>query len=119
KEIDYESLYKMNFEELKMMKTYLKINLQKRFITKSAFSFASSILIVKFDNKLRFCVKYRKLNVISKKNRYLISLIDEIMNRLSEVKIFIKLNIRQEFHRIRMKKDSKSLIIFRTRYELF
>jgi len=41
------------------------------------------------------------------------------MNRLSEAKIFIKLNIRQEFHRIRMKEDSESLIIFRTRYELF
>ena len=41
------------------------------------------MLFIKKSNKeLRFCVNYRKLNVIIKRNRYFISLIDEILIRI-------------------------------------
>ena len=41
------------------------------------------------------------------------------MIRLIKIKIFIKLNIRQIFYQIKIKKSIKNLIIFRIRYDLY
>ena len=41
------------------------------------------------------------------------------MARLIKIKIFIKLDIRQIFYRIKIKKSIKYLIIFRIRYDLY
>ena len=49
------------------------------------------------------CVDYRKLNGLTKKDSYLIPLIDEMMARISKAKVFTKLDIQQAFHRIRIK----------------
>jgi hypothetical protein len=51
-----------------------------------------------------------------KKNQYPLSLLDEILSRINQSKIFTKLDIKQGFHRIRMDPDSEELTIFRTRY---
>ena len=42
---------------------------------------------------LRLCVDYRKLNAITRKDRYPIPLVDELMERISGAKIFTKLDI--------------------------
>ena len=41
------------------------------------------------------------------------------MIRLIKIKIFIKLDIRQVFYRIKIKKLIENLIIFRTKYDLY
>jgi hypothetical protein len=84
---DYASLYNLSEEELQLVKKYLKKHLNKRFIESSTASYVSLILFAKKSNEeLRFCVNYRKLNVIIKKNRYSISLIAKIIARLSKTK---------------------------------
>ncbi len=86
-EHDYASLYNLSKEELQLVKKYLKEHLNKKFIESSTASYASLILFAKKSNEeLRFCVNYRKLNVIIKKNKYSISLIAEIIARLSKAK---------------------------------
>lgn len=115
--IGHSPLFKQNAEELEAAKQYLMDNLNKGFIVPSSAPFASPILMARMPTgKLRFCVDYRKLNAISKKDRYPIPLIDELMERLNGAKIFTKLDIRQGFHRIRMDPDSEDLTTFRTRY---
>ena len=100
-----------------MAKAYITKNLAQGFIEESKAPFNSPILMVrKPSGGLRFCVDYRKLNSITKKDRYPIPLIDEIFQRLGKAKIFTKLDIRQGFHRIRMDPDSEDLTTFRTRY---
>jgi len=117
KGIGHSPLYKQNTEELEAAKQCLTDNLNKGFIVPSSAPFASPILMARMPSgKLRFCVDYRKLNAISKKDRYPIPLIDELMERLNGAKIFTKLDIRQGFHRIRMDPDSEDLTTFRTRY---
>jgi hypothetical protein len=84
---EYASLYNLSEEELLLVKKYLKEHLDKDFIESSTAFYASSILFAKkSDDELRFCVNYRKLNVIIKKNRYSISLIAEIITRLFKTK---------------------------------
>jgi hypothetical protein len=80
---EYAFLYNMSKDELLLIKKYLQEHLNKKFIEISTASYASFILFAKkFDEELRFCVDYRKLNVIIKKNRYLISFIAETIARL-------------------------------------
>jgi hypothetical protein len=84
---EYASLYNLSEDELLLMKKYLKEHLNKEFIESNTTSYASSILFAKkSEEELRFCVDYRKLNVIIKKNRYSISLIAKIIARLFKVK---------------------------------
>jgi sugar-specific transcriptional regulator TrmB len=84
---EYVSLYNMFEDELLLIKKYLQEHLNKEFIESSTASYASFILFAKkFDEDLRFCVNYRKLNAIIKKNKYLIFLIAEIIARLFKVR---------------------------------
>ena len=115
--LGYSPLYKQSAEELEAAKKYIVENLAKGFIVSSSSPFASPILMArKPDGGLRFCVDYRKLNALTKKDRYPLPLIDESLERLSKAKIFTKLDIRQGFHRIRIHPDSEELTTFRTRY---
>ncbi|KAI9034720.1 reverse transcriptase family protein, partial [Aspergillus affinis] len=115
--LGYSPLYRYSAKELEAIKAYLVENLQKGFIVPSAAPFGSPVLMAaKPGGGLRFCVDYRKLNSITKKNRYPLPLMDELLDRLGRAKIFTKLDIRQGFHRIRMHPDSVDLTTFRTKY---
>ena len=57
----------------------------------------------KKNDELRLYVDYRDLNIIIIKNRHLLSLIFETLNRLYESKIFIKLNFKNDYHKFRIK----------------
>jgi hypothetical protein len=118
---DYILLYKMFEKELKIVKKYLENNLKKEFIIASRFSFVSSMMFMKKTNEsLRFCVDYKKLNQLTKKNRYFLSLIEETLTHLSKTKYFTKLNIRQTFHRIRIADaEFEDLIIFKIRFDAY
>jgi len=119
-ELGYSPLYRMTLEELQAMKKYLDENLEKGFITPSEAPFASPVLFVqKPGGGLRFCIDYRKLNSLTRKDQYPLPLIDETLAKISGAKIFTKLDIRQAFHRIRIDPDSEELTTFRTRYGSF
>jgi hypothetical protein len=60
------------------------------------------MFIKKPDGGIRLCIDYRKLNAITKKDRYLIPLIKEIIINLIGCKIITKLDIRKAFNRIRL-----------------
>jgi hypothetical protein len=67
--LSYSLLYRMTTKELLAVKEYLLKNLHKGFIVLSSFLFASSVLFVaKLNSSLRFCVDYRKLNSLTKKD---------------------------------------------------
>jgi hypothetical protein len=84
---EYTSLYNLSKEELQLMKKYFKEHLNKNFIESSIAFYASFILFAKkSDDELKFCVNYRKLNVIIKKNRYSILFIAETIAHLSKAK---------------------------------
>ena len=73
----------------------------------------------KSNGDLRFYVNYRALNKLTIKNRHTLSLIDETIDRLSNAKIYIKLNLKNAYHRIRMKAGNEWKTAFRTRYGHF
>ncbi len=106
-------LYQMFNHKLQKIKKYLIDHLNKEFIFFSFASYVSLILFIKKkDKSLRFCVDYRKLNALIKRDHYSLSLIDEILARIQESKYLIRLNIIVAFNKLRMHSDSKDLTIF-------
>ncbi len=106
-------LYQMFDHKLQKVKKYLIDHLNKEFIFFSFASYVSLILFIeKKDESLRFCVDYRKLNALIKRNRYSLSLIDETLARIQESKYLTRLNIIVAFNKLRMHSDSEDLTIF-------
>ncbi len=113
-------LYHMSDYKLQKMKNYLIEHLNKDFISSSSASYASFILFVeKKDDSLRFCVDYRKLNALTKRNRYSLSLIDETLARIQESKYLTRLNIIVTFNKLRMHSGSEDLTIFITSFDFY
>ncbi len=84
----------MTQEELLVVKEYLLNNLDKGFIEPSQAPFVALVLFVrKPDRSLRFCFNYCKLNALTRKDYYLLPLIDKTLARISRVKVFTKLDI--------------------------
>ena len=89
----------MSSEKLDIVKSYLDSHLAKEFIQASSTSYFLPLLFIKkAGGGIRFCVDYRRLNAITKKDRYSIPLIKEILAQLEGAKYFTKINIRQVFY---------------------
>ena len=81
----------MTTEELEEVKHYLIENLNKGFIEPSQAPFTVPILFVyKADSYLRLYIDFQNLNQITRKDQYLLLLIDELLGRISYAKIFMK-----------------------------
>ncbi len=101
----FESIYNLFVIEFEIFKKYFDEFLIKKFIVSSFSSTKISILFVKKSkNDLKLCVNYKKLNVITNKNRYSIFLMNQLLNRLNDVKKFTKLNIQTTYNFLRIKK---------------
>ena len=105
----------MSSYKFEKIKKYLIENLFKNFITLNKTSYFSSMLFaMKVNENLRFCVDYRKFNVMTKRNRYFLLLIKEIIEKIIECKYFIKLNIIAVFNKLRMHFDNENYTTFIT-----
>ena len=106
--------------KLRILRDYLAENEQREQIRRSKFLAGVLILFVpKSNGDLRFYVDYRALNKLIMKNRHALLLIDETINRLSDAKIYIKLDLKNAYYRIRIKAGNKQKTAFRTRYGYF
>jgi len=110
----------MSSHKLQKIKEYLEENLKKKFIILSKASFASLILFVeKKDDSLRFCMNYRKLNALIKRDRYSILLIDEVLARIQDSKYLTRLDIIVAFNKLRMSSESENLTTFVTFFDIY
>jgi len=113
-------LYHMSDYKLQKMKNYLIKHLNKDFISSSSASYALLILIIeKKNDSLRFCVNYRKLNVLIKWDHYLLSLIDETFTCIQDSKYLTRLNIIIVFNKLHMHSSSEDLTIFITSFDFY
>jgi Reverse transcriptase (RNA-dependent DNA polymerase)/gag-polyprotein putative aspartyl protease len=110
-------IYNLSEAELAVLKEYIRDYLEKGFIQPSQSPFGHPVLFTKKpDGSLRLCVDYRALNRNTIKNRYPLPLISELLDRVKGAKFFTKLDLRDAFHRIRIKAGHEYKTAFRTRY---
>jgi len=65
------------------------------------------LFIPKKNGQLRLYINYRQLNSITKKDKYLLPLISKIQDRIGNVQIFIKIDLKWAYHQIRIKEGNK------------
>src|SRR5207302_487590 len=64
-------------------------------------------------------VDYQGLNAVTYKDKFPLPLIGEAMDHLRTAQFFTKLNIKDSYYNIQIKKDDEWKTVFRTRYPLF
>ena len=108
-------VYPLSPKKWEALEKYLSENLNKGFISPSKAERAAPILFaLKPNGQLRFCVDYRKLNAITKRNGYPIPLIEETLARVVGCKHISKLDIIAAFNKLRMDPASEELTTFIT-----
>ncbi len=116
----YGPMYNMSRDELLVLRKTLTELLDKDFIRVSQSPAAAPVLFAKKPGGgLRFCVDYRALNAITKKDRYPLPLFNETLRALTTARWFTKLDVRAAFHKIRVKAGDEWKTAFRTRYGLY
>ncbi len=110
----------MNRNKQEQLDAFLDENLESGHIRPSKSPFASPFFFVKKkDDMLRPVQDYRKLNEMMIKNRYLLPLISELINKLRGAKYFTKLDVHWGYNNVRIKEGDKEKATFHTNWGLF
>ena len=116
----YSLFSKMLEPKLQFVKKFLEKHLKKRFIkTSSIFCSLHIMLATKLKKGIRFCVNYRHLNKLTKKDVYPIPLIKKTLAPLKNTKVFTKIDIRQAFHKPTMAANSEDYTTFVLQFGAF
>ena len=86
----------------------------------SASPWASPVVLVpKKDGSLRFCVDYRRLNALTKKDVYPLPRIDDIVDTLGDAKYFSTLDLASGYWQVKLDDDARPKTAFATHQGLF
>jgi len=89
-------------------------------IEKSTSEYASAVVLArKKDGSWRFCVDYRKLNEITRKDPYPLPRIDEILDSLGEARVMSKMDLQSGFWQIPVAEEDRHKTAFITKQGTF
>ena len=104
-------------KQLEVLRKYLNNMLKQGKILRSKSPAGAPILFVtKPDGRLRLVVDYSELNKVMIHNKYPITLMTELRDQVRDAQLFTKLDLKDGFHLIRVRKGDEWKTAFRTRY---
>ncbi|GBG93056.1 hypothetical protein CBR_g58411 [Chara braunii] len=113
-------IYRMNEEELSVLRAQLDDLLDKGWIRPSSSPYGAPVLFVRKKNKdLRLCIDYCKLNAQTVKNADPLPRIDDLFERLGGAKFFSKLDLKSGYHQLEIRQEDRYKTAFKTRYGHF
>jgi hypothetical protein len=102
----YQRPYRYPYYQKTEIEKIVKDLLDSGCVRPSQSPFASLVLLVtKADGSWRMCVDYRGLNKEIVKYKFLILVIDELLDELQGAMVFSKLDLRSSYNQIRMKEE--------------
>jgi Reverse transcriptase (RNA-dependent DNA polymerase) len=113
-------IYSLSTSELKALREFIDEHLNIGYIRASRSSHGAPVLFVhKKDGLLQLCVDFQGLNKISKKNRYPLPLIADLLDAPKKARIYTKIDLRHAFHLVPVAEGDEWKAAFRTRYGSF
>ena len=110
-------IYSLSIYEQEALKDYVDKNLAKGYICPSKAPCRAPILFIwKKSGRLRLCIDYRGLNKITKKDRYPLPLISDLLDRASKARIYTALDLQDAYNLIQIHPGDEWKTTFWTRY---
>ncbi|MBW0480045.1 hypothetical protein O181_019760 [Austropuccinia psidii MF-1] len=110
-------IYSLSNQESETLQAYISENVEKGFIRPSSYLTRAPVLFLKKkDGGLCLCVYYHKLNAVTRKNRYLVSSMNQLLTAFNRSTIFSKIDLRGAYNPLRIKEGEEHLTDFRTKY---
>jgi len=114
------TIYSLSKFEQEILKEFIDENLTNGFIHSTSLPYRAPVLFIKKkDRSLQLCVDFRGLNRITKKDRYLLSLISNLLDSPHKARIYTKIDLRHAYHLVRIAEGDEWKTAFRTRYGAF
>ncbi|MBW0465674.1 hypothetical protein O181_005389 [Austropuccinia psidii MF-1] len=110
-------IYPLSNQESDTLRAYISENLEKGFIRPSSSSTGAPVLFVKKkDGGLHLCVDYHKLHAMTRKNKYPVPPMNQLLTVFNGSSIFSKIYLCGAYKLLRIKEGDEHLKAFRTKY---
>ncbi|MBW0544990.1 hypothetical protein O181_084705 [Austropuccinia psidii MF-1] len=113
-------IYSLSNQESYTLRACISEHVEKGFIRLSSSSTGAPVLSrKKKDGGLHLCVDYCKLNAVTRKNKYPVPPMNQILNVFNFSSIFSKIDLHGAYNLLRIKEVDEHLKAFRTKYGSF
>ncbi|KAL7278114.1 hypothetical protein ACG7TL_008085 [Trametes sanguinea] len=113
-------IYSLSKVELDTLREYIDENLRSGFIRPSNSPCGAPVLFVKKkDGSLHLCMDYQGLNKITRKDRYPLPLVSDLLDTPRKARIYTKIDLRHAYNLVRIAPGDEWKTAFRTRYGSF
>ncbi|MBW0508646.1 hypothetical protein O181_048361 [Austropuccinia psidii MF-1] len=110
-------IYSVSNQESDTLRAYISDNVEKGFIQPSSSpTGAPALFFKKKDSGLCLCVDYRKLNAVTRTNKYPVPPMNQLLTVFNFSYIIFKIYLCGAYNLLRMKQGDENLTCFRTNY---
>ncbi|MBW0469157.1 hypothetical protein O181_008872 [Austropuccinia psidii MF-1] len=110
-------IYVLSNQESDTLRACISENVEKALIWTSSSSTGAPVLFVKKkDGGLRLCVDYHKLNAVTRKNKYPVPPMNQLLTVFNGSSIFSKIDLHGAYNLFRINKGDKHFACFRAQY---
>ena len=113
-------LYPLSQSEVSALHEFIDEHLAMGFIRPSNSLFGAPVLFIKKkDGSLWLCVDFQRLNSITRKDKYPLPLVSDLLTAPAKAKFFTKIDLRHAYHLVRISPGDEWKTAFHTRYGSF
>ncbi|MBW0562002.1 hypothetical protein O181_101717 [Austropuccinia psidii MF-1] len=110
-------IYSLSNQESDTLRAYISENVDKGFIwTRSSSTGAPVLFVKKKDGGLCLCVNSHKLNAVTRKNKYPVPPLNQLLTVFNGSSIFSQIDLRGAYNLLRIKEGDEHLTCFIAKY---
>jgi len=114
------TIYSLSKFEQEALKEFIDENLTNGFIHSTSLPHGALVLFMKKkDGSLRLCIDFCGLNKITKKDRYPLPLISDLLDSPHKARMYTKIDLWHAYHLVRIAEGDEWKTTFQTRYGAF